>query len=505
MNARARAAGQWATLCAAAWLVAAPLAAKPRDVAQAWISSEAGPELLARQPDLAWSSAPPRPGRTVLRIDAGARFQQFFGVGTALTDASVILLQALPTAQRATLLAELFGPPPGLGLSILRLPIGASDFSTLHYSLDDTPDNQPDPWLKHYGFDPQRLDSVSLLRAARKLNPQLKLMASPWSAPAWMKDTGSAIKGHLIPMYYGAYTDYLLRVVQSYESRGLPLYALTVQNEPGFEPKDYPGMRMDADERAEFIGKSFGPRLAKLPHAPLLLDYDHNWDDPLSPAMVLDDPAVARYVAGVAWHCYRGDVSTQSTVHAAHPDKLVFITECSGGEWRKGWEHTFGWFVGTLLVDGARNWSSGTVLWNLALDPHHGPHMEGCNNCSGIVTIEPKTGEVTRNLEYYALAHFTRCLAPGAVRVGTYMESPDLHAVAFANRDGSYELVGYNAATTPRPVTVRAGGRSLDLTLPAASAATVCWGAPGKAERLLAPLRAATKFLDRGGKRAGKP
>lgn len=217
----------------------------------------------------------------------------------------------------------------------MRLTIGASDFSRRHYSLDDPPNGGDDPALDHFSIEANRGDVIPVARAARALNPQLKLMASPWSAPAWMKDNRSLVQGRLAPAHYDAFARYLLRYVEAYRAEGLPIFALTVQNEPDFEPRDYPGMRLNAPERARLIGDHLGPMLAARADAPQLLDWDHNWDKPQEPLAVLRDPAAGRHVAGVAWHCYQGEPDAQTPVHDAFPGKDAYMTECSGGTWER--------------------------------------------------------------------------------------------------------------------------------------------------------------------------
>jgi glucosylceramidase len=413
-----------------------------------------------------------------IAVDPAQRFQAFVGAGAALTDASAqVMNRALGPKARKALLAELFGPAPAsLALGFMRVPIGGSDFSELHYSLDDLPAGATDPALAHFRLDPYRLGQLPLLQAARKLNPQLKLMASPWSAPAWMKDNHSLVAGQLEPRWYGAFADYLLRFSRDYARAGLPLYALSVQNEPGYATPDYPGMVFPPAERARFIAQELGPRLARERQAPLLLEYDHNWDEPGSPLSVLRDPAAARYVSGVAWHCYKGTVPAQSQVHEALPQYDAYLTECSGGGWQKGgWNEAMAWFYGTLVIESGRHWSRAVAFWNLALDEHNGPFAGGCRTCRGVVTINRADGTITRNVEYYALGHLTRCVRPGARRVASDSESEGIATLAFRNEDGSLALLAYNRSAAPRPLKAWVAGRQFGTELAAGAAATFCW------------------------------
>jgi glucosylceramidase len=466
-------------LAALAVLLAATAGATPAPrpgVISSWVTSADGSRRLDPAPAVRFGRAAARP--TVVEVDPDLRYQAWLGVGAAITDSSAIVLeQDLAPEPRAALLAELFGPPPGLGLSLTRVTIGASDFSARHYSLDDPPDGTPDPTLAHYASEPAEAPVLPLVQRARALNPALEVFAAPWSAPAWMKDSGRLITGQLRPDAYPAFADYLLRFVDSYARAGVPLYALTVQNEPANEPRDYPGMRFEAADRARFIAEALGPRLAARPDAPRLLDWDHNWDKPEQPLAVLDDPAAARYVSGVAWHCYARHVSAQSRVHDLHPDKDAFLTECSGGAWSGRWHRALRFFTGTVLIGAARNWARGVILWNLALDERGGPHRGGCRTCRGIVTIDSITGEVTRNPEYYALAHVSRFVRPGAVRIESTSVAGGLRTVAFRNGDGSIVLVVCNDGDDAE-FSVRMRGRTAPVSLPGGAVATLTWTPP---------------------------
>ncbi|RDE05659.1 glycoside hydrolase family 30 protein [Sphingomonas aracearum] len=447
---------------------AAPPPAGPR--ARSWQTTADGGQRLQPAPV---RPAPPTAVPTVT-VDADRGYQTMVGFGAAITDASAILIQQLPPPRRTALIRELFGRGVGgLGLGFTRLTIGASDFSPEHYSFDDMPAGQRDPQLARFSIAPNRAAVLPTVKAALRVNPQLLVMASPWSPPGWMKTGDSLIGGTLRPDSYEVYARYFVRYLQAYAAQGVPIRYLTIQNEPDFSPPTYPGMKWPAVDRARFVGSYLGPALERAVPATRLLEWDHNWDQPEQPETVLGDGKAARYVDGVAWHCYAGDVSAQSRVHARFP-KDVFFTECSGGGWRPGWQAGFGDAIRSLMIGSTRNWARGVLLWNLALDPQGGPHKGGCGNCRGVVTIDPATGQVTRELEYYALGHLSRFVLPGAVRVES-MSSPSLPAVAFRNPDGGKVLLVYNNASSPAAVTVGEGARRFAFDLPAASARTVTW------------------------------
>lgn len=466
---------RWLGILALAWAVGASAAEPPKSKASVWITTSDHAMALQPSPAATFGSGKRLPLH--IDVDAEQRFQSMIGFGASITDASAWLIQnKLNPAQRDALLKELFGPTPGLGLNFTRLTIGASDFSRHHYSLDDPPDGQPDPQLKHFSITPNLGDVVPATRAALAVNPHLQVMASPWSAPAWMKDNNSLVKGKLSPRHYDAFARYLLKYVDAYAAEGIPIFALTVQNEPDFEPGDYPGMRLNAPERARLIGDHLGPLLAKRGSKPLLFDWDHNWDKPQEPLGVLDDPVAGRYVDGVAWHCYGGEPSAQSKVHDAHPEKDAYLTECSGGAWEPLISGGLTLQARRLIVQSPRHWARGVLFWNLALDENRGPHAGGCDTCHGVVTIDSRTGAVSRTDEYYALAHASRFVRPGARRIASNETGHDLDNVAFRNEDdGSLVLIVTNSAKQPQRFSVTQDGRTFRYRLPAKSIATFVW------------------------------
>lgn len=450
--------------------IARPVSAAP---AQTWLTTADETQKLAPQP------LQPAVGRAsgseAVTIDTSKHFQKIHGFGAAMTDASAQVISRLPEGKRRALMAELFGRANGgLGLSFTRLTVGASDFSTSDYSYDDTPGNAPDPKLRHFSIAPARKYVLPRVREALAINPDLRVMISPWSAPAWMKTTRSLIKGQLDPRYYSAFAHYLARTVQAFGREGVPVSMLTIQNEPNFEPDNYPGMRVDPPQRAEIIGRYVGPLFKSLGLRTQILDWDHNWDHPEMPLAVLADPVARQYISGVAWHCYNGDVPAQSPVHDAFPDKDAWLTECSGGEWSPKFAEVLGWMTDKLIIGASNNWSRGTLLWNLALDPKHGPHTGGCEDCRGVVTVDPATGAVTRNVEYYVLGHASRFVLPGAYRVATRTRGDQVEAAAFINRDGSRVAIVHRKSGDG-PVTIALDGERYSIAMPSGSVVTLRW------------------------------
>ena len=366
--------------------------------------------------------------RVGIVVDAAARHQRMVGFGASITDASAWLIRhRMDARQRDALLRELFGREgDGVGFDFARLTIGASDFSRSHYSLDDPPGGRPDPELRHFSIDRNLDDVVPVAREALSINPGLKIVASPWSAPAWMKDTDSLIKGTLLPEHYDAFARYLLEYVDAYAAQGVPIFALTVQNEPDYEPADYPGMRLNAPARARFIGDHLGP------------------------------------------------------LRDAHPDKDAYMTECSGGDWEPVRSGGLTLQARTLVIGATRHWARGVLFWNLALDENGGPHAGGCDTCRGVVTVDSRTGEVSRTDDYYALAHASRFVRRDAWRIGSTQTADGIDNVALENADdGSRVLIVSNSNDAPRSIAVRDGDRGFEHVMPARSLVTFRWDGAG--------------------------
>jgi len=426
-----------------------------RQRVRAWVTTADRSRLLAQLPVERSSDALAHNAQydaATVQLDTTVSYQTILGFGAALTDASVVVLARLAPAVRAALFRELFTTDDGgIGLSALRVTIGASDFSPTAYTLDDRDVGQQDTALTHFSFVRDSRVKLPMLRDIRALSPRLLLMATPWSAPAWMKSPraleGGTLRAAMMPMY----AKYLLRAVQSYSSERVPLDLLSLQNEPAQKPKDYPGMRLSSAQRAQLIGQYVEPLFEGRGVRVQLLEWDHNWDRAAAPLAVLADSAARRYVHGVAWHCYAGDVAAQTVVHNAYPSVATYFTECSGGDWAPNFGDNLLWNVRKLLIGATRNWASSVMLWNLALDENHGPHRGGCNDCRAVVTIDSDDGDVTRNEEYYALAH-----------------------VAFRNADdGSIVVLAVNPDTTITPLRIVGVTDPISVQLPPRSVVTL--------------------------------
>ena len=436
-------------------------------------------QALHREPSLSFTASPV--ATTAITVDDSQRFQTIDGFGAAMTDSSAWLLEdQLTTPQRKEVMRKLFDPRPGhgIGISFLRVPLGASDLSRNHYSYDDMPKGERDPGLQHFSIDHDRAYILPSLRQALKIDPSISIMVTPWSPPGWMKTKDTMNGGQLLPEDSADFADYLVKSVTAYEKAGIPVRYLSLQNEPLYETKDYPGTLMHADQQTTLIANFVGPAIQKAGLKTSILAYDHNWDHPEYPLEVLSDPAAAQNVAGSAFHCYGGNVSAQGPVHDRFPNKGLWMTECSGGTWQKG-----NLLADTekLVIESTRQWAKSVVLWGLALDEKNGPNTGGCATCRGFVTINrsAEPHQVTYTQDYYAIGHASEFVHPGAVRIdSTDLGPQNLETVAFQNTNGSIALLVLNNADRPADFSVSWHGNSFPTSLSAGSVATYLWPPP---------------------------
>lgn len=447
---------------------------------EVWLTLPDQSKKLSREADLTFTPGTEVPqGAYRIEIDETVQYQRMEGFGAAMTDSSAwLLMRILSDRQREAVMRNLFTREgEGIGLSYVRIPIGASDFALHDYSYDDMPRGETDPDLAHFSINYDEAYIIPALQMAQELNPQLRFMGSPWSAPGWMKSGGSLHGGTLLPEYYGAFSDYLVKFIQAYAGHGVTIDSLTPQNEPMFTTDGYPTMRIASDAETELVRDHLGPALRDAGLPTRIVVYDHNWDMYLYPMHVLGDPAAAAYIDGVAFHCYGGDVANQSLIHDAYPDKNIWFTECSGGGWAVGFANNLSWNIRTLAIGNFRNWGNSMMLWNLALDENSGPKNGGCQNCRGVVTVDQSSGEVTYNEEFYILGHLSKLVDPGAYRIeSTAYREGQPENVAFLNPDGSLVLVVH--ATQDVTFAVAWQGQHFDYTLPAGGVVTFKWNAP---------------------------
>ncbi|EFM10095.1 glycoside hydrolase family 30 [Paenibacillus curdlanolyticus YK9] len=424
-----------------------------------------------------------------INVNENKTYQSMEGFGASMTDSSAWLIaNRLDQTARDNLMHTLFDRNSGVGFSYVRVPMGANDFSLSNYTYDDMPSGQTDENLDHFSIAHDSAYMIPVLQQALAINPELKVMATPWTAPAWMKTNGALNKGQLKPEYYDVYAQYFVKFIQAYANEGIPIDAITLQNEPHFEPAGYPGMRMEPSDQANFVKNSLGPAFQAAGIQTKIIVWDHNWDEPNYPIDVLNDPQAKAYIAGSAFHAYAGTVENQAFVHDQHPDKDIYFTESSGGEFANVFGANVVWDVQNLVIGATRNWAKTSLKWNFALDEAHGPTNGGCADCRGIVTINQQTGDVTYNEEFYSLGQASKFIAPGAVRIqSNTFGNGSIEDVAFKNPDGSKVLMALNSSKQAKTFKVRWGSQSFTYTLEAGAVVSFVWNGTQQGDVLVNP------------------
>jgi len=442
---------------------------------QVWLTTSDGSNELTSQPSLTFGSN--SGNSSTINVNEYQEYQQMDGFGAAVTDSSAWLIYTqLSQRARDTLMQNLFSPSLGIGLDFVRVPMGASDFSvTGPYSYDDLPAGQTDPNLTHFSVNHDTAYIIPALQQAHSLNPNLKFMANPWSPPAWMKTNGSMLgvynhhKGTLTSSDYGPLAQYFVKFLQAYQSYGIPIYTISPQNEPLYAPSNYPGMYWAASNENNFIKNNLAPALSSSGLHPKIIPYDYNWDNTSYPLTLLSDSTTRSNIAGIAWHCYGGSPPAMTTVHNSYPLSETYETECSTGAAVAPIDTI------DLLVQSVQNWARTVELWNIVLDPNHGPHTGGCPDCLGVVTIDESTGSVSYSQDYYLLGHFSKFVTPGAYHIDSN-NAGSVEDVAFKNPDGSKVVVAHNNGASSSTFQVLWDGiDGFTYTLPAGATVTFTW------------------------------
>jgi glucosylceramidase len=410
----------------------------------------------------------------MITVDTELKYQIIEGFGFSLTGGSAMLISRLLAADRNELLRELFLPDgDGIGVSFLRLSIGASDLSERCFTYDDMPDGQSDPELVHFNIKAGDIEVIPLLQEILAINSEIKIIATAWSAPPWMKTNQSFRGGNLKPDCYAVYAAYLIKYLKAMRDRGITVHAITPQNEP-LNLKNEPTMIMEASEQAEFIKNHLGPALWTNGLADVeVFCWDHNCDVKEYPLEVFADTEARRYLAGSAWHLYGGDISVLSEMHQLYPEMKLYFTE----QW-VGSDGEFGgdlmWHIRNVLIGSLRNWSRIVLEWNLASDPCCCPHTPGGEaRCVGALTI----GEhVSRNVAYYIIAHASKFVRPGSVRIYSDQQTI-LPNVAFLTPAGYIVMIVLNDGAEPQLFNIRFQGKNAVATLPAGAVGTYLWAA----------------------------
>lgn len=440
---------------------------KQKSGTQLWVTMPDKSLLLQEQP----FSNNPSTNNAQLTINTAKTYQQMDGFGYTLTGGSAMHISNMSAPARIELLEELFGTSgKSIGISYLRVSIGASDLDEKVFSYNDLPAGQTDESLKKFdlGYDKKYL--IPVLKQILAINPDIKILGSPWSPPVWMKTNGDSRGGSLLRQYYGAYAQYLVKYVQEMKKNGITIDAITVQNEP-LHPGNTPSLLMPAEEQKVFVRDNLGPAFKKNGVKAKIIIYDHNADKPEYPISILDDKEAAQYIDGSAFHLYGGTIDAISKVHEAHPDKNLYFTEQWVGA-PGNFSKELTWHIENLIIGAPRNWCKTVLEWNLAADENQDPHTDrgGCDRCLGAITI---TGDnVTREPAYYIIAHASKFVRPGSVRVESNL--PDgLPNVAYTTPGGNVITILQNTSKQEKTVDVSAAGKKATLTLKAGAVATL--------------------------------
>jgi len=436
-----------------------------------WITAADQSLLLKKQPSLevvpyVQNNLP------AIILNPSQTFQTMDGFGYTLTGGSAMLIHQMSNNARTQLLTELFDTTAGIGVSYLRISIGASDLDDHVFSYDDVPEGETDPNLDQFSLNPDKQYLIPVLQQILKINSNILILGSPWSAPTWMKTNHSAIGGSLKPEYYGTYANYFVKYITGMKAEGIPIDAITVQNEP-LHPGNNPSMFMPAHEQDEFVKNFLGPAFERNNLKTKIIIYDHNADRPDYPMSILDDTAAVKYIDGSAFHLYGGEIDALTKVHDAHPDKNLYFTE----QWIGApgdFATDLAWHTEQLMIGAPRNWCKTVLQWNLAADPNQNPHTDqgGCTSCLGAITINGDN--VTRNPAYYIIAQSSEFVKPGSFRMASNI--PDnLPNVAYLTPSGKIAVLVFNKSDQLTRFVIVNGNKQVTVSLNGKSAATVVW------------------------------
>jgi glucosylceramidase len=432
-----------------------------------WITKADGTALLSKQNVALLFSSTSNQNITI-NVDTTTTYQTIDGFGFCLSGGSASLINGLDDTKKSALLNELFSTDASsIGISYIRITIGASDMSSGTFSYDDV---SGDTDLNNFSLAREETDLIPILKKIIAINPNIKILACPWSAPAWMKDNNSFTQGSLKYANYGYYANYFVKYIQGMKAAGITIDAITPQNEP-LNAYNNPAMYMVSVDENKFIKENLGPAFKTAGITTKIIVYDHNADHPEYATDILADNVTNKFVDGSAFHLYGGNINSIGPVHTAYPDKNLYFTEQATF---KGDDYgaAMTWHVSNLIIGATRNWCRNVLEWVLATDPNNGPHTNGgCGTCLGAVTI---SSSVTRNVAYYIIAHASKFVRPGAVRIASDQQNTLLN-VAFKNTDGSKVLIVINTATGTQTFNLKFNSKITVTTLPAGAVATYKW------------------------------
>ncbi|MBZ5654556.1 MAG: hypothetical protein LAO56_04665 [Acidobacteriia bacterium] len=439
----------------------------PRGEIAVWVTSEKN--RFARMNGLSWRAVAGKPSEQAIVLNPEKKFQPILGFGAAFTDAACYMFNQLSPSAREQLFHELFHPAE-MGLNVCRTCIGSSDYSTKVYSYDE---GDADAELKRFSIEQDRQYVLPMLREARKANPEIFLFSSPWSPPGWMKAGGSMLGGSMRRRYMPAYAHYFLKFLQAYAEEGVPVQAVTPQNEVDTDQDGrMPACIWPQEYEMEFVRNHLGPLLEQQGLATKIWILDHNYNLWGRAVAELDDAGVRKYCNAIAWHGYVGTPEMMTKAHEVHPEAEMYWTE--GGPDYTSPNYLTDWANwGKTFTDVLRNWCRSVTAWNLALDEKGRPNI-GPFPCGGLVTIHSETREITRSGQYWAFAHFSRAVRRGAWRLDSASALPDVQHVAFENPDGQRVAVVTNVGAA-RTVVLQIGKMESEIALEKDSVTTLVW------------------------------
>ncbi|WP_379963726.1 glycoside hydrolase family 30 beta sandwich domain-containing protein [Epilithonimonas sp. UC225_85] len=432
-----------------------------------WLTKADESIKLQRQSNIIFNNA--SNNYQTLDVDASQKYQTIDGFGYTLTGGSVQVINQLSATKKEELLQDLFAAKDNsIGISYIRLSIGASDLNSDVFSYDDMPAGQTDVSLANFSLSKDQA-LIDMLKKILTINPNIKIMATPWSPPVWMKDNGSSVGGSLQPQYYNVYAQYFVKYIQGMKAQGITVDAITPQNEP-LHPGNNPSLLMTAPQQATFIKNNLGPAFQAANITTKIVLYDHNCDKPEYPMEILADADAAKYVDGSAFHLYAGNISVLSNVHLAYPAKNLYFTEQWTGS-TSSFSDDLIWHSKNVIIGSMRNWSKIALEWNLANDPQFNPHTNGgCTQCKGAITVS--TSEAfTKNVGYYIIAHASKFVPQNSQRIAS-TQPGNLSSVAFVTPNGKTTLIVLNEGNAAENFNIKFNGKSAAASLPARAVAT---------------------------------
>lgn len=434
-----------------------------------WLSTADKSVLFAKQTQNITISSASAP---VIDVDAAQTFQSMEGFGFALTGGSAQMIHAMSATARTALLKELFATDgSNIGISYLRISIGASDLDASVFSYNELPAGQTDTAMAQFSIAPDKTHLIPVLKEILAIDPTITILGSPWSAPVWMKTNGSSIGGSLRVPYYAAYAKYFVKYIQAMQAEGITIAAITVQNEP-LHGGNNPSMVMQASEQAFFVKQYLAPAFTANNIATRIIVYDHNADRTDYPLTIYADSAARAVVDGAAFHLYGGSIDNLTAVHNAYPDKHLYFTEQWIGA-PGNFPEDLKWHTNNLTIGASRNWCRAVIEWNLAADPNQDPHTPGgCDQCLGALTISGDN--VIRNPAYYIIAHASKFVRPGSVRIHSG-RTEALNTVAFRRPDGKKVLIVINNSTAAQAFYIREGSSEIQTMLSPGAVGTYVW------------------------------